>query len=309
MLCGYYAFKNIDFQKSAIQCFMQGQKENGLFELCFPAKWDFTIPSFSLMFPTIVLEYAQYTGDVELVKSALPRIRKLLRFFLDRLDKNGLYKTVSNPELWHFYEWSGDLDGNFFDTDSDNKRRNDYDCLINAFLALAIEKTAKIYELLNNFEEEKTFMVYKDKISKRIFEVFYDRNKGLFSTYATKQEYSILGNALCILCGAAPKKYALEVAERIANSEATITPNTLSMNIFRYDALLTVDKQKYSSFILTEIDKIYGYMLAKGATSFWETLKGESDFDGAGSLCHGWSAIPIYYYHILGVVKTENIER
>ena len=27
--------------------------------------------------------------------------------------------------------------------------------------------------------------------------------------------------------------------------------------------------------------------------------KGESDFSKAGSLCHGWSAMPIYYYNIL----------
>ena len=35
-------------------------------------------------------------------------------------------------------------------------------------------------------------------------------------------------------------------------------------------------------------------MLRNGATTFWETEKGEADFDGAGSLCHGWSAIPLY---------------
>jgi hypothetical protein len=40
-------------------------------------------------------------------------------------------------------------------------------------------------------------------------------------------------------------------------------------------------------------------MLEQGATSFWETAKGEADFSGAGSLCHGWSALPIYYYETL----------
>ena len=40
-------------------------------------------------------------------------------------------------------------------------------------------------------------------------------------------------------------------------------------------------------------------MLEAGATTFWETEKGESDFDNAGSLCHGWSAMPVHYYHRL----------
>ena len=35
-------------------------------------------------------------------------------------------------------------------------------------------------------------------------------------------------------------------------------------------------------------------MLDAGATTFWETELGATDFDGAGSLCHGWSAVPLY---------------
>ena len=44
-------------------------------------------------------------------------------------------------------------------------------------------------------------------------------------------------------------------------------------------------------------------MIASGATTCWETQYGASDFNNAGSLCHGWSALPVYYYHahILGV--------
>ena len=42
-----------------------------------------------------------------------------------------------------------------------------------------------------------------------------------------------------------------------------------------------------------------------GATTFWETELGEKDFDNAGSLCHGWSALPIYYYHLFKVGKAK----
>lgn len=44
------------------------------------------------------------------------------------------------------------------------------------------------------------------------------------------------------------------------------------------------------------LPKSGGGMLFDGATSFWETLIGSEDFNGAGSLCHGWSAIPVYLY-------------
>ena len=38
----------------------------------------------------------------------------------------------------------------------------------------------------------------------------------------------------------------------------------------------------------------------------WETEKGAADFDFAGSLCHGWSALPVYYHQAvnLGIIPT-----
>ena len=43
-------------------------------------------------------------------------------------------------------------------------------------------------------------------------------------------------------------------------------------------------------------------MLDDGSTTVWETLEGAEAFHNAGSLCHGWSAVPIYVYHRLGMV-------
>ena len=48
-----------------------------------------------------------------------------------------------------------------------------------------------------------------------------------------------------------------------------------------------------------EVCDQYQKMLDAGTTSFWETEDGESAFDRAGSLCHAWSSMPVYYYHLL----------
>ena len=75
------------------------------------------------------------------------------------------------------------------------------------------------------------------------------------------------------------------------------------MKPFKYDALLYIDKEKYADRVLDEIRKNYKMMLDAGATATWETIDGAAAFDNAGSLCHGWTAIPVYYYHILGKIK------
>ena len=303
MLCGYYAFDNVEFARLSILLMMNGQREDGLFELCFPAKVEFTIPSFSLSFPAIVLEYTQATRNTEIAETAFGTIERMLAFFLTRLQENGLFKTVSDKTLWHFYEWAGDLDGNFFSEDESEKVRNGYDVLINAFLSWACSKTVEICNVLGRFDSAKYYQEIVSSINQAINRVFFDDKNKIYKTYEEGNSYSQLANALCILCGACPKEDLQTVAEKIAYGYDGWVENTLSMNIFRFDALLFADRKKYSAFVLQEIDKIYGRMLDCGATSFWETEKGASDFDGAGSLCHGWSAIPIYYYNVLKIVK------
>ena len=114
------------------------------------------------------------------------------------------------------------------------------------------------------------------------------------------REFELL-QAYAILTGVADGLRAERLCEKLTSGN--LVRCTLSMLPFKYDALLQVNEKRYKAFVLSDIDGNYSYMLEQGATSFWETLLGVADFGGAGSLCHGWAAAPIYYYHKLGVVK------
>jgi hypothetical protein len=102
-----------------------------------------------------------------------------------------------------------------------------------------------------------------------------------------------LGNSLAVLTGVAEN--AKELAEKIKSGD-NMEDITLSTATFMYDALLEADASN-KEFVLEDIRKKYNYMLDCGATTFWETIIGAKDFANAGSLCHGWSAVPVYYFH------------
>ena len=303
MLCGYEAFDNKECALSAIRLMMQGQRESGLFDLCFPSEIPLTIPSFSLVFPTVVWEYATRNNGLELVEETLPKIEKMLRYFLARIDESGLFKTVPEDGIWHFYEWAGTLDGGFFKEGGISTGPGDYDVLINAFLSIALKTTAELFALVDKGADGEKYLLIRESLNKKMKEKFYVAESGLFKTYATGEEYSELANALCVLADVGTENENLYICDKLAYGGVEWTKSTLSMMAFRYDAMVKTDKEKYGEVILADIDKTYGYMLERGATTFWETILGESDFDNAGSLCHGWSAIPVYYYHLLGVVK------
>lgn len=135
-------------------------------------------------------------------------------------------------------------------------------------------------------------------LNNRINEVFWDATTGICYDLPEHKRYSQLGNAIAILCGAVSGTDAERICELLL-TDAEMTPVSLSMICFKYDAWLKVDKERFAPIILEDIEKTYTPMIEFGSTTVWETELGESDFDNAGSLCHGWSALPIYYYHIL----------
>ena len=104
-----------------------------------------------------------------------------------------------------------------------------------------------------------------------------------------------LTNALGVISGVAGE-YTGVVANKLKSGE--FTPCSLSMKTFVYDALILADKQGNEEYIINDIRETYKKMLDFGSTTVWETAVGRDDFEGGGSLCHGWSAIPVYYYHL-----------
>ena len=104
--------------------------------------------------------------------------------------------------------------------------------------------------------------------------------------------------ALVLVGGACKGERAAHLRKRLKERGGMI-PVTLNDALIRYQALMQ-DEETYADFMFEDIARIWGDMLMQGATSFWETELGEADFHNAGSLCHGWSAVPVYFYHAYG---------
>ena len=137
----------------------------------------------------------------------------------------------------------------------------------------------------------REFDVDLDAMRAAIKREFFDESTGFFRIASTDNSYSQLGNAFAVLIGLGDNR-TLEAVK----GNGGVVLATLSMLGYVYDAILALDKETGSDFVLADIREKYGYMLSKGTTTFWETLDGAEAFHLAGSLCHGWSAMPIVYY-------------
>ena len=304
MLCGYYAFGETRAPRAALELIAHGQRRDGLLMLCYPAGTDAPIPAFSCMYFVQMEEYLRYTGDTSLAVSCYDLLESILATFESRMTDEGVLENFygagpdGRSEYWNFYEWSDTMDGRFCETE----RR--LESPLNAFYSLALGAMERICASIGKTGRASELRARRAALNAAIEKKFYNSVTKMFESFEGGGKYTALTQALCLLCGAAQNVDTEVMLEALASNggrvgKLDVVPNTLSMNAFRYDALLAADRERYAPVILDEIDRDYLYMLQSGATTFWETIVGAADFGGAGSLCHGWSALPVYYYEIL----------
>ncbi len=290
MLCGYYAFREYAFPRANLLLMSKDNREDGLLSICFPNSDPLTIPSFSLHYFTSVYEYTLHSGDKTLIREIYPKLQSVIQTFIDHLEDDWLPNWMEK-QYWNFYEWSQGLSGALF-----KESGRCFDAALNCLFVIALKR---MHDISRWLDIQDDYLVLAERVNRAIRERFYDDSEGALRNSTQDERKSELVNSLAILCGAVQGAEADALAARLADRSNGWTSATLSMVCFLYDALLKVDKDKYRSFILEDIDTKYKKMLDAGATSFWETEKGESDFSDAGSLCHAWSSMPVYYYHVL----------
>ena len=105
-------------------------------------------------------------------------------------------------------------------------------------------------------------------------------------------QVQIADEVVAIIAGLVTKEEGAVICDKMTNKE--LHSCSLSMKCIKFDAMLSID-EKYRENIIAEIRETYKYMLDQGATSVWEVIEGDYAFGNAGSLCHGWSSVPVLY--------------
>ena len=290
MLCSYDAFGDYKFARANLVLMSKGLRKDGLLSICFPSADKLPIPSFSAIYPVEVYEYIERSGDTAILNEVFGAVDAIMNAFIARIDpKVHLIADFPYP-CWNFYEWSDRSDNcNQITRGPEEENPLVYRLSLNCEFVFALGYYRKLCKLAG-----KKFDFDESAVIKAIKDTFYDAERGLYREQDSGTPYyTVLGNSYAVLCGLGDET----VAEKLT-APVDMVPITLSMCIFLYEALLKTDK-RYKKFVLEDLDRKYHRMLCEGATTFWETEKGKENCGHTGSLCHGWSALPIRYYLML----------
>jgi hypothetical protein len=235
-------------------------------------------------------EYIEHTGDVTLATELYPKLVGILNEFMSR-EACGLINKPSGDNMWNFYDWSRYSDGS-----KSKYGIYDTDLAINCLSIIALDSFERICGMIG---KDFPFERKADSIREAVRKSFLCENR-LYTMHKGEEHFTSLGNTLALLAGVVKKEERIDICDAITGG--SLVDCSLSMKALEYTALLDTDTDKYKVHILDEIRKGYKAMLDADSDTVWETALGESDFGGAGSLCHGWSAIPIYIYHKLQLI-------
>jgi hypothetical protein len=289
----------------------ESQRPDGLTQMFAPGDHHtdaIVIPDWTLQWILNAEQHWLYSGEIEVVDAIFPAIQRALAWFERQLDDNGL---VADVPFWHFMDWSA-------------LGRQGEAAALNAQLAGALRAAARLAAALESPRPARRYAVLAARISAALDARHWDARRGVYvdmvDPESGRQDLRVSqhANGAAILWDVAPRQRWASIVERIADARRltftaappiaphgeTLDPesgvvlaNTFYSH-FVYRALCRAGRFDLVARLMRER---YGPMLERGATTLWES------FEPTASLCHGFSATPVYQLstEVLGVAPLE----
>ncbi|HEX4199014.1 MAG TPA: alpha-L-rhamnosidase C-terminal domain-containing protein [Caulobacteraceae bacterium] len=289
----------------------ESQRPDGLTQMFAPGDHrnnGLLIPDWTLQWVLTAGDHLDYTGDVETIEAIFPSILKALAWFERLIGPSGL---VADMPYWHFMDWAG-------------VGREGEAGALNAQLAGAFAVAARLARALGWERAAERCAARARSLSAALNARHWDERRGAYVDIvdpvsgAQDLRVSQHANAAMALWGEAPAERIQRAFDRITNSnrltftpgppvaprgqplepeEGVVLANTFYSH-FVYGAL--ADHGRFEAALRLMRER-FGPMLARGATTLWES------FEPTASLCHGFSASPTYQLsrRMLGVFPAQ----
>ncbi|MFN3515738.1 MAG: MGH1-like glycoside hydrolase domain-containing protein [Novosphingobium sp.] len=285
----------------------ESQRPDGLTQMFAPGDHrhdGILIPDWTLQWILNAGDHLEHFGDLECIEEIFPSIARALAWFERHTGPSGL---VADMPYWHFMDWAG-------------LGRHGEAAALNAQFAGSLRAAARMAAALSWDQKADEWNARADSIIAAIDRRHWDEARGIWvdvvNPVTGEQEPRCSQHtvaAMALWGKPAPDRLsrALERAtdparltftaappivptgETLDEQEGVVLANTFYAH-FMYEALA---KHGLLHRSLDQMRARFGPMLARGATTLWES------YEPTASLCHGFSASPTWQMsrHILGV--------
>ena len=288
----------------------ESQRPDGLTQMYAPGDHrtnGMMIPDWTLQWILNAEQHLLYTGDVEAIEAVFPAIQRALTWFERQI---GPHDLVADLPYWHFHDWAA-------------LGRHGEAATLNAVLVGALRAAATLARALESQRVARRYDARAEHIAAALNARHWDAARGVYvdsvdpASGSRDRRVSQHANAALILWDIAPRnrwasmiEWITDPARLVFTTAPPIVPNgapfdpdrnvVLANTFFSHFVYRALCRAERFDLVLALIRERYGRMLARGATTLWES------YDPTASLCHGFSATPVFQLstEVLGVCPT-----
>ena len=289
MLYGYYVWGNYDFAQASLDLLAGGfRSASGHLAICAPSADPYLIPAYTCSWITAVAEFVLFSGRTAFFEKHRALIDRILTMMLERPDPEhpGLYLPGTDENIWNFYEWCYEL--------ANDKQQPQ--ALYNAYLLEALQNAARLHAWNGDLEASRSYAGHAKQLADAINHWFWDSAARCYAEFIpserTTQRYYEHLQVLLLYLGVPVPEQKSGVLDRILSG--TLEPCTYSSLLYYVRALMR-ETPEIRTLVEQRLRALFEPLLRKDATTLWELADAANAPRFGGSLCHGWSAIPVYF--------------
>lgn len=289
----------------------ESQRPDGLTQMFAPGdhRTDAVlVPDWTLQWILNAEQHWLYTGDLDTIAAIFPSIQRALAWFERQLGPHDLF---ANVPYWHFMDWAA-------------VGRHGEAAAFNAQLAGTFTAAARMAYGLDWPRAARRYEELAERIAAALNARHWDAERGVYvdmvdpATGVQDRRVSQHANAAALLWGVALRDRWPSIVARITDPArlkfTAAPPIAPTGEAFDPEHDVVLANTFYSHFVYRALSRAgrfdralalmrdrYGRMLDQGATTLWES------FGPTASLCHGFSATPLYQLstEVLGICPVE----
>jgi hypothetical protein len=290
----------------------ESQRPDGLTQMFAPGDHHtdaILIPDWTLQWILNAEQHWMYSGELEVIEAVFPAVQRALAWFERQI---GPHDLLADVPYWHFMDWAA-------------LGRAGEPAALNAQLAGAARAASRLAAALDQPRAARCYADLADRIAAALDARHWDARRGVYvdvvdpSSGRQDPRVSQHANGAAILWDVAPHARWESIVARITDPArltftaappivpdgATLDPESgvvLANTFYSHFVYCALCKAGRFDLVLRLMRERYGPMLARGATTLWES------FEPTGSLCHGFSATPVFQLSstALGVTPLES---
>ena len=288
-LVSIYVSGDDRLMRKAIKQFDDSRTPEGLTQSRYPSNIVQIIPTYSLIWIDMVYDYFMYRDDPEFLRQFVPGIKSVVDWFTARLDETGM---LTGLRWWNFTDWTSEFPNGIPPGADDG-----YSANVSLQFVKSLEHARILFSFFGLEHEAESYGLLSDKIKKSVYELCFDKEKGLIAETPDKNEFSQHTNIWGILTDTFEKDIQSEIMQKILDDES-LYQSTIYFKFYLFRALQKAGLgDKYLDLLGP-----WKTMIDNGMTTF-----GETDINPR-SECHAWSASPNFdFLHIVaGIYPAEH---